>query len=208
MKIIDGLKLKGKKIEIPDCSRDDLPEFFKEMDYTVGVEVGIYKGEFTEKLCKEDFKIYAVDPWMSYGEYGLKHKGFQERQNTLYKQTRKKLKTYKNCVILRKTSMGAVENFKDESLDFVYIDGNHEFKYVSEDIWEWSKKIRKGGVISGHDYVTEEIGLNDLDSLHVRYVVDAYTLAWGIKNWYILGKQEIVKGEKRDKYRSWLWIKE
>jgi glycosyltransferase involved in cell wall biosynthesis len=49
--------------------------------------------------------------------------------------------------------MQAVTDFADESLDFVYIDGNHQLKYVVEDIVEWTKKIKKGGIIAGHDYI-------------------------------------------------------
>jgi predicted O-methyltransferase YrrM len=48
--------------------------------------------------------------------------------------------------------MEAVKDFKDESLDFVFIDGNHQYSYVLEDITEWSKKVRSGGIVSGHDY--------------------------------------------------------
>ena len=49
--------------------------------------------------------------------------------------------------------MDAVKDFKDESLDFVYIDANHGYESTKEDIREWSKKVKKGGIVSGHDYV-------------------------------------------------------
>jgi hypothetical protein len=39
--------------------------------------------------------------------------------------------------------MDALNDFEDDSLDFVYIDGNHEFPYVAEDLFHWSKKVRK-----------------------------------------------------------------
>jgi len=56
-KISEGLKLKGKWVEIPDCSRDDLPEFFKELGFEVGVEIGTYKGEYAEVLAKSGLRI-------------------------------------------------------------------------------------------------------------------------------------------------------
>ncbi len=49
--------------------------------------------------------------------------------------------------------MDALEDFEDNSLDFVYIDGDHNFKHISEDIYEWTKKVRSGGIVSGHDYL-------------------------------------------------------
>lgn len=206
MKIIDGLKLKGKPAEIPDCNRDDLPEFFVEMGFKVGVEIGAYKGEYTEKLCKAGLKIYAIDPWRSYPDF--RSPRMQKRLDFLYEHTKRTLASYDNCEIIRKTSMEAAQDFKDESIDFVYIDGHHGFKYVAEDLWEWTKKIRKGGIISGHDYainVHQEIG--DPWVLHVPYVITAWTNAFKIRNWYVVGRYESYKGEKRDTFRSWFWIK-
>ena len=48
--------------------------------------------------------------------------------------------------------MEAVKDFKPESIDFVYIDGDHSFETVYEDLTEWSKIVKKGGIVSGHDY--------------------------------------------------------
>ncbi|MCH7513766.1 MAG: hypothetical protein IH947_07460, partial [Bacteroidetes bacterium] len=50
MKIKDGLKLEGKKVEIPNCGREDLAKFFVEMGFKVGAEIGVDKGEFTKVL--------------------------------------------------------------------------------------------------------------------------------------------------------------
>ena len=102
--------------------------------------------------------------------------------------------------------MDAVKDFADESLDFVYIDANHEFKYVTEDIFEWSKKVRKGGAIAGHDYFYAK--QRKFDNIHVRYVVDAYTATFRIHPWYVLGRKEKVEGEVRDQFRSFMWIKQ
>jgi hypothetical protein len=110
--------------------------------------------------------------------------------------------------MVRKKSMDAVKDFEDESLDFVYIDGHHGFKFVTEDIWEWSKKVKKGGVISGHDYAYGKWKELGPQVLQVKEVIDAYTLAFRIKNWWVLGrKHKKEEGEKRDQYRSWMWFK-
>ena len=45
-----------------------------------------------------------------------------------------------------------VKKFQDGWLDFVYIDANHQYEYVLEDIKLWTPKVKKGGVIGGHDY--------------------------------------------------------
>lgn len=199
MRIIDGIKLRGQPAVIPDCTRDDLPQFFADMGYKVGVELGVYKGEFTQRFCKVGLKMYAIDPWKAYAEYNEPERNNQARQDFVYGHTQRLLVPYKDlAVIIRKTSMEAVKDFEDESLDFVYIDAHHGFKFVTEDIYEWSKKVRKGGIVSGHDYFIDSF-------IHVKYVLDGYTKAYGINNWYVLGQET---SHKRKKYRSWFWVKE
>ncbi len=204
MKIIDGLKLKGRPAEIPDSSRDDLPQFFVEMGFKVGAEIGVDKGEFSEKFCKTGLTLYAVDPWKYDDDYQDSHT--QERLDFLYEHTKRVLHPYPHARILRKTSMEAVKDFADESLDFVYIDGNHQLKYVIEDLVEWSKKVKRGGVICGHDYIYTN-PRTAAGICHVIYAVNAYTQAYKIRNWYLLGRKETRIGEKRDKWRSWMFVK-
>lgn len=220
MKIIDGLKLKGSPAEIPDCLREELPEFFVEMGFKEGVEIGTAKGIFAEFFGRAGLKLHCIDPWLSYGDYEY-DKNSEKSLNDQLEEAKARLVPYPNLNLVRKFSMDAVKDFKDESLDFVYIDGNHGFKFVTEDIFEWSKKIKKGGVIAGHDYIYTN---RPFDDIHAKYVVDAYTKAFRINNWYVLGRAKIgdyknvrlnehttimmnKDGERRNKYRSWFWIK-
>ncbi len=204
MKIIDAIKHSGRPFEIPDASRNDLPAFFIELGFKVGVEIGVNKGEYTEKFAQAGLDIYGVDPWVWDKEYDSSRT--QEHYDNIYEQAKTRLTPYSNITIIRKTSMEAAKDFKDESLDFVYIDGNHKLKYVIEDIVEWSKKIKPGGIISGHDYVRfkpkTETGI-----CHVIPAVNAYTQAYEINNWYVIGRKKAPQGEKRDRWRSWMFIK-
>lgn len=201
MKLIDGLKLQGHPVEIPDCSRDDLPAFFVELGFKVGAEIGVDKGEFSQKLAQTGLKLYAIDPWLANKEYRISRR--QSKLDAAYQQAKKILAPYPNCLIIKKTSMEAVEDFADESLDFVYIDGNHEFRYIAEDLVEWTKKVRTGGIISGHDYFYTQSS----KYWHVAYVLNAFVSAYNIHNWYLLGSKHPKEGEKRDKWRSWMFVK-
>lgn len=197
MKIIEAIKQKGLPFEIPDSSRNELPEFFKQMGYKVGVEIGVYKAAFTNMLCDAGFKMFGIDPWHSYSGAGRVAKD-QSRQEFLYGHAKRVLEKYNDCTIIRKASMDAVGSFKDESLDFVYIDGDHSFKHVAQDIYEWTWKVRKGGVVAGHDY-RANIGGIEKNINHIGPVVDAYTKAFAIKNWYVFGD--------KDHASSWMWIR-
>lgn len=46
-----------------------------------------------------------------------------------------------------------VDVFEDNSLDFVYIDGNHAYDWVKQDIQLWWPKLKKNGLLMGHDYI-------------------------------------------------------
>ena len=102
--------------------------------------------------------------------------------------------------------MDAVKNFEDSSLDFVYIDGDHEFKAIAIDISDWIHKIRVGGIICGHDFRRYVDHLRA--RCHVQEVVCAYNVAYHIKPWFVLVQKAGVKGEIRDKERSWMWVKQ
>lgn len=212
MRIIDGIKNKGAGVEIPDVGRRQLPAFFaRDMGYKVGVEIGVQRGYFTRRLAREkSMKVFGVDPWLAYDDYRVNSR-YQQKQDTIYESAKENLSGFPNCTLIRKTSMEAVKDFDNNSIDFVYIDGHHGFKYVTEDIFEWSKKVRPGGCISGHDYAYSRVKKNENQPyiLQVKYVIDAYTKAFKIDNWWVLGaKSKTEENERRDQYRSWLWLKE
>lgn len=205
MRIIDGInQLRGSPAIIPDCGRDDLPQFFIDMGYKVGVEIGTLRGEYTEKLCQPGLKIYTVDPYQNYRNYRRHHR--EEPYDVMYTMAMNRLSLY-DCTIIKKTSMDAVEGFDDESIDFVYIDGNHVIRYVVEDIYEWNRKLKSGGTMSGHDYGRNVRSPYSFQALHVIPALNAMIDVLGIKNWYILGEHKPPEGEHRDKWRSWFWIK-
>jgi hypothetical protein len=198
------IKEQGRPYQIPDCNRDDLPEFFVQQGYKVGAEIGTSKGVFAEKFGKAGLKLYCIDPWLDYPDYSRGDEKWQQDLNLQYNRTRELLEPY-DCILIRKKSMAALSEFEDESLDFVYIDGNHEFMYVLNDIHEWSKKVKKGGCICGHDYFHSNP--HGFEIIKVKEAVDVYTKHYGIKNWYVLGRKEKIEGEKRDNFRSFMWFK-
>lgn len=200
----DSLKLEGSPAEIPFAVRDDLPSFCVQMGFKVGAEIGVAKGEFSEKFCKAGLKMYCIDSWKAYPDY--EEPGIQERLDSEFLEATTRLHRY-GATILRKTSMEALADIPDRSLDFVYIDGHHGFKYVAEDLWEWSKKVRKGGMISGHDYFVPRRPYREAAYvLHTKFVVDAFTKAMKIDKWYVLGSKIRKEGENRDRFRSFMWL--
>lgn len=204
MKLIDGLKLKGKQVEIPDCSRDDLPQLFVDLGFKTGAEIGVDRGEFSQKFCQAGLTLYAIDPWQAYAEYV--DPSDQKRLDSRYQQTQDLLAKYPTCTILRKTSMEALADFADASLDFVYLDGNHQLKYVIDDLCGWFTKVHSGGILCGHDYIYTT-GRTPAATCHVIYALNAFVASYKIRNWYLIGRAERLPNEQRDRFRSWMFVK-
>lgn len=200
MKLIDAIKEHGNPFNVPDCSRDNLSDFLVKIGFKTGAEIGVYKAEFTEKFAKLGLKMYAIDPWLPYEGQT------QERQDFLYGHAQRVLAPYPNCTIIRKTSMEALSEFTDGSLDFVYIDGDHRFRYVAEDLAEWYLKVKRDGIVAGHDYLCTDPTTDPLPE--VGPVIDAFIKIYGIENFYTFGRSKPLAEEKKDdKYLSWMFFK-
>jgi hypothetical protein len=182
-------------------TRDGLGEIFKDLKFKVGAEIGVERGYFSELLCKEnpDMKLYCIDKWKVYK--GYRDHTRQEKLDRYCEESKKRLSKY-NCEIIKDWSMDAVKKFKDESLDFVFIDGNHDFQHCTNDIAEWTKKVRKGGIVSGHDYVR---GRSSIEC-HVKEVVGAWTYAYNYRVWFILTGLP-TSPNSNNVWGSWAWVK-
>lgn len=202
MKIKNGLKLPGRFVEIPDVNRDDFAKFLAENGYKKGVEVGVNKGEYGVTLCRAGLKVYGVDCWENYE--GYKREGTYKS----YKEEAEEALGGFDYTIIHKYSADAVKDFEDNSLDFVYIDGNHTLPYIVQDIFLWERKVKKGGIVSGHDYAMIQ-GFGERkpnpvwDGCHVKAGVDACVNAMRIPKLYVLGE----RFGKRDKWRTWFFFK-
>lgn len=198
---------KRMPVEIPNVGRNTLAQWLNELGFKIGVEVGVAAGEYSETLCRANpqMKVYGVDPYIplsGYRDYS--------RPSTFEKfraEAKARLAPYNNYEFMYKTSMEGVKEFEDDSLDFVYIDANHEEPFITEDITKWYERVRPGGIIAGHDYSLHKTR-DDMSPHHqVRNAVRAYTAKNGIKVWFVLGSIGFKKGLIRDNPRSWMWIK-
>ncbi len=184
----------------------DLSKLFAELKFNKGVEVGVDRGLFSEVLCKDnpDLQLSCVDPWRY--EAFAKGNPYREKQeyfDECYKESVERLAPY-NATIIKKTSMDALADFEDESLDFVYIDANHDFVNFTQDLHHWIKKVRLGGIVSGHDYA--HFSYKKFN--HVKRALIAYARVYRMLPIFAVMQNHKDTGLKRDKYRSWFWCKD
>ena len=190
---------------IPNYGRDNLAELFRELEFKRGAEMGILGGVYSEVILKANpgLEFYGVDPWNLYRDY--KDYRTQGELDAHRDAAFKRFSQFPNARIIEKYSLEAAKDFEDNSLDFVYIDANHDLMHSVEDIVTWTEKVRPGGIISGHDYFRSKWGRT---RVHITQALRAYTDAYRIDPWFVLGRQTTPPEEIRDKRRSWMFIKE
>jgi len=172
-----------------DSTRGTIAEVMDKAEFKIGAEVGVCKGQHARALLRQIKSLETlilVDPWCPYNRLS------QEKADIRFGLCKTRLFPYENRIeYMKMQSMEAVDQIEDGSLDFVYIDGLHEFNPVMMDIIKWVPKVRPGGIIAGHDYyVFYQSGIIE--------AVNAYTRANSINEWYIT----------REKEPSWFWVKD
>jgi hypothetical protein len=100
------------------------------------VEVGCAFGESTEIFSDYFTTVYAIDPWVR----------LPDTEFDIMKAR------HANIIKLKGFDYTFLNNFADCSLDFVYIDAEHDYESVKKQIMDWQPKIKKSGIIGGHDY--------------------------------------------------------
>jgi len=121
----------------------------------VGVEIGVYEGINAGYYLQElDVKrVFLIDPFIAYEGYDPKKIGLKKGLADAEKTACVTLRRYENKIRwIKMKSAEAAGLFLDESLDFVYIDGNHSYDSVREDVSLYYPKLKEGGLFSGHDY--------------------------------------------------------
>jgi len=158
-----------------------------ELQMETGAEVGTLKGWYAKWLLLKNrkLKLYCVDEFRAYDDYSIYRD--QKMLDDFEKEAHDRLATL-NAVFVKKSSMEAVKDFQDNSLDFVYIDANHHFDYVANDIREWHKKVKVGGIVSGHDYSTY--------MFDVKKAVDEWVGKQNIKPLFLIGN------------KTWFYVKQ
>lgn len=145
------------------------------------VEIGSFFGSSATYMAKKirgaqaNISFYCIDIWKTSYEGTSANKNFSVR-DLIHKE--ELIKTYQAAVQkngnlnpdlsfkdftekagvkefvkpLKLSSVKGSQKFKNETVDFLYIDGDHSYKEVKNDILNWLPKMKKGGLIGGDDY--------------------------------------------------------
>jgi hypothetical protein len=172
------LRLRPKRLirALPIPARDvllrALPAGAMERDFlvghfgegTAGAEIGVHEGDFSRRLLHlgKPARLHLIDPWIyessaAYAQslYGGRRGGDQARMDgrhaAVQRRFRREIETGQ-VAIHRRRSAEASAAFADETLDWVYVDGDHRHEAVLRDLELYLPKVKSGGLLAGDDY--------------------------------------------------------
>jgi hypothetical protein len=139
-------------------NREQIGDFLKHHNLNrIGVELGSFKGQFANTILNNwGGKLLMVDVWRE-----LPHQEYDDASNhrehiDAYSQSMENIKGFEDrAYMMRMKGEHACDFIQDKSLDFIYIDANHTYDAVKQDLKLWYPKIKSGGLVMGHDYLPD-----------------------------------------------------
>ena len=115
-----------------------------------GVEIGVKYGHNAKRILNNLHieKLFLIDPYEHLVERGI---FWKNEYNDYFNEAKNNLSQFEEKIqFIKKRSEDACDDVPN-NLDFVYIDGNHSYKYVKKDIELYYPKVKDDGMIGGHD---------------------------------------------------------
>jgi predicted O-methyltransferase YrrM len=118
------------------------------------IEVGTCRAESSYLIaekCPKVSMIYCVDPYQAYKDWAgdLNQDVMSKFEEIAHTNMSKFPGRYE---FVKKTSNEAHTQFEDESVDFIFIDGDHSYEATLTDIINYYPKVKRGAIFAGHDY--------------------------------------------------------
>jgi hypothetical protein len=170
-----------------------------------GVELGVQAGVFSEALLTQwpnCSVLHLVDPWRQQAQYVDVANVDNRGQERLFDETNSRMAHFgARARVHRAFSFDAVRDFRDASLDLVYVDAVHDYEGALRDFCDWWPKLAPGGVFAGHDYLD---GVVPEGLFGVRSAADRFAIAVNRQLFVTAGWPET---EDRTEWASFYMIK-
>ncbi|MGB8811914.1 MAG: class I SAM-dependent methyltransferase [Paracoccaceae bacterium] len=158
-------------------------------------EIGVWEGKFSQKIldiCNPS-ELHLIDPWLYMPEFSNTGFGRKKNENLMDVKYQSVVEAYKGNAkvkIHRATSETALNSMADGSLDWVYIDGNHNDPFITNDLALCLKKVKHDGIIAGDDFNWQA----ETSGAPVKHAVEKLVAALGSQaSLKLMANQYIIK---------------
>lgn len=161
-------------------------------DGAVVVELGSYLGDSSEALAKglkkkcRNAKLFCVDYFKSPFNKNDALRPSEAKmaaefaKGTVRARFERRMKRWPH-ITLATSTIEAARWFADGTLDLVFIDADHSYEGVKNDIAAWGVKVRPGGILCGHDYIGHYVGVKRaVDEFYGRIVQNPVHTMWEV----------------------------
>lgn len=135
--------------------RDEFPEWLNTNRLTAeGIEVGVFEGAYSALLLAKwnGRMLYGIDPFTPLPVEEWRDGCNRPDLPEMGVKTAERFQDFARYNLVTKTSAEAVKDFRDRQLDFVYVDSNHRYEVVRDDLKAWWPKLHAEGIIGVHDF--------------------------------------------------------
>ena len=140
---------------------DSVIKLIRDYHCRVFAEIGVFRAVLAKEVIKRCHlqRYYLIDPWRPFRGEGTQpyiEAITQDQWDDMCREVYIELGVCPEVRIIRLDSVRAsrlfLPNLRFRSIDMVFIDADHSYEAAKQDIEAWYPLIKKGGIISGHDY--------------------------------------------------------
>lgn len=181
------------------------PEKYNKPIYTIMkknaivAELGVAIGGHSKLILDhtKPTELHLIDSW-TYNDKNYKYPIEKHKSEEIcikeWQTTVNKFKNNENVTVHRNNCVDAAKKFKDGYFDWIYIDAGHRYECVYADLESWYPKVKKGGVIVGHDYTKLLLGTNKMEVQEaVNDWCKKYNLTPEVKGWRALTQEYYIQ---------------
>ncbi len=170
----------------PRSSTEFVKEIFKDKEITA-IEIGVARGCNAHSILKtlNLKRLYLIDNYDRNNQ--IEYVGMGDWEG----ESKELLKSYKNKIkFIKLKSYLAKDQFEDNTIDFIYIDGSHLYENVLNDLKDYYPKVKDGGILAGHDIALHQ----EVTDAVIDFVKDS-NLKLIVKHddWIIIKSKDKVK---------------
>jgi glycosyltransferase involved in cell wall biosynthesis len=159
-----------------------------------GVEIGVENGIFARCVLNlwQGERLYLVDIWQELDDYwDVTNAPAAEQAARLIRTVQNVTPFWERVRVFQERSELAAQFFSDGSLDWIYLDANHEYTHVLRDLAAWAPKVKAGGIVAGHDFLDEV--------LPIRGVATVFGVKRAVREFF--AGQDVCSTE--DRFPTW-----